>query len=110
MLEYPLQLIGIAFSLAMLYLTFHSFKRGEFSKNDAILWFLVWVWFSFALFFSSALEQLIQPLRLLSVFDLILVSAVGILLVMVHKMYKDLKKLQHKLDALVRKLALQDVE
>ncbi len=105
---YPLQVIGVLFSVLMIFFTYYTYKRKDFSRADAVTWFAIWLWFFIATAFSSFVDRLLAPLKLLSLFDLLLVSGVGILLVLVVALNKRLAKAENKIEVVVRKIAMDE--
>lgn len=107
-LIYPLQIAGIIFSVLMLYFTYYTYKRKNFALIDAAIWFVIWGWFLFALIFSDVVAKLLEPLKIVSLFDLMLLSAVAALLVLVIYLHKRVSEMEKKVNDVVRKVALKD--
>jgi hypothetical protein len=104
---FPLQVLGFAFALFMLFLTFYNYKRKRFSPIDVVLWSGVWLFFIGSVSFSSFLEQAIQPLRIERVFDFILAGGLGLVLAVLFVMYNKVRENENRVRELVRKLALE---
>ncbi|MDP2717891.1 MAG: DUF2304 domain-containing protein [Candidatus Micrarchaeota archaeon] len=104
---FPLQILGFAFALFMLFLTFYNYKRKRFSSADVALWTGVWLFFIGSVSLSGFLEQAIQPLRIERVFDFILAGGLGIVLCVSFVMYNKVKDSENRVRELVRKLALE---
>ncbi|OIO24077.1 hypothetical protein AUJ65_02200 [Candidatus Micrarchaeota archaeon CG1_02_51_15] len=105
-----MQALGAIAVLAMLYIVFYSYRRKEFSRSDLLVWVAILCWFLFAVIFHEFLNVFIAPLQVMSVFDLLLVTATGISLVMLLVLNKRLAKIESKVDLLVRKNALEQVK
>ncbi len=106
-LTYPLQIAGAVFSVLMLYFTHYTYKRGNFGLKDALLWGVVWAWFLFALVFTDVISKLLIPLHIVSIFDLLIASAVGIIMLVLMQLNKRVAQIEKKIEQVVRKTAFE---
>ncbi len=104
---FPLQAIGFVFALAMLFFTFYSFKRREFNNTDTAIWGTVWLAFLAALGFSDFFDSLLAPLKVASLFDLLMAFGVGVSLFAAFWMYRKVRKTEERVRQIVRKVALE---
>lgn len=102
------QIIGILFSLAMMYLTFVHSKRQAFGKSETTGWLLLWVALILALLFPNTFNIFTERLGIARAFDLFTVVGFIIVLSMSFHNYVVTSRLRKKLETTVREKALQD--
>ena len=105
-----IQILGIIFGLVMLYFTFYYHKRKDFSKIDVFLWFLIWSSFIFVILLPKTVEWLIEPLHIIRVLDLLIIVSILTLFAIVFFMYWINRSNEKKIDELVRKIALKELD
>jgi len=105
-----IQILGIIFGLVMLYFTFYYHKRKDFSKIDVFLWFLIWSSFIFVILLPKTVEWLIEPLHIIRVLDLLIIVSILTLFAIVFFMYWINRSNEKKIDELVRKIALNELD
>lgn len=103
------QIIGILFSLSMLYLTFVHRKRRAFGRSETLGWMVMWLCFIVALLFPNTFSIFTQRLGFARAFDLFSIVGFVIILSLSFHNYVSLARLKKKLEASVRKEALADV-
>ena len=104
-----IQLLGIIFGIGMLYFTFVKFKRKELSSFELGIWTCVWAMLLLAAIAPHLLDPVIAPLNFYRRLDFFVVMGFFLLLGLGFYNYSTLKKLEHKMEILVRKQALHDV-
>lgn len=105
-----IQIIEILFAVAMLYLVFLNYKKGDYSKKDFILWMLIFTSFLYAALFPKSFEHLLQPLHVGRALDLVTILGFMVIFGILFIVYNVSRKNQRKIEAIVRKLALEDLE
>ena len=58
----------------------------------------------------NLMYRLLAPLKLFSIFDLFLATAVGVLSIVIFIIYKISRSTEDKVDTIVRKIALQELK
>lgn len=105
-----IQLLGVIFGSAMLYFTFVKYKRKELSPIEYALWFSGWALLIFIAIVPSLLDFIIAPLRFYRRLDFFVVLGFFVLLGLEFYNYGTSKKLEKKMETLVRKKAVQEHE
>jgi hypothetical protein len=101
-----IQLIGIIFSLFMIYLTFLYFKRDDYGKMGFFFWMLIWLGFLTLVAFPKSVYNIMELLSIERTADFVVSGALLVFSVVIFKLYVSNKKLQYKIDSVVRKVAL----
>lgn len=101
-----IQLIGIVFSLFMIYLTFLYFKRDDYGKLGFFFWMMVWLGFLLLVTFPKSVYNIMELLSIERTADFVVSGALLLYSVVIFKLYVSNKKLQRKIDSVVRKVAL----
>lgn len=104
------QIIGIAFCLTMMYLTFVHSRRHAFGSSETWGWMLLWVAFIIALLFPNTFNVLTQRLGIARAFDLFVLGGFIIVLSLSFHNYVTLSRLKKKLEHSVRQETLNQVE
>lgn len=104
------QIIGIVFSLTMMYLTFVHSKRRAFNKSETAGWLLLWAIFIVALLFPNTFNIFTQRLGIARAFDLFAIVGFVIILSLSFHNYVTVSRLKKKLEDTVRKEALKQFE
>ena len=101
-----LQIVGLIFGLGMLYLTFLHFKRKEYLKGDFIVWSVVWLFFLFMVMFPSTLYGIMESLMIERTVDFFVIGGFMLFSIIIFQMYVSLKRMQNKVEEVVRKVAM----
>lgn len=104
------QILGILFALWLLYLSFLHYKRNEFNTTEFSFWVLLWVLFGFVTIFPNSLEFAVDTLSLARKMDLFTIIGFLFLTALTFYNYTTVKKSKNKLENVVRKLAIDNVE
>ena len=103
-----IQIVGILFALLMLYLTFLHLRRKEFTNKETIFWFGAWTIFLFLAIFPKGFDFLIKNLLSFNRrLDFFIVAGFMFIIGMIFHIYTTIRKLQNKMDKLVRRIALE---
>ena len=103
-----LQLVVVVFAVLMVYLTYISYRKKQFSQKDFWFWALVWVLAIFAVFFPESLTRLMQSMQLGRVMDLLFIASFLLLFALVFFLYKTVRENQKKVEKVVEKVALKE--
>ncbi|HLC96343.1 MAG TPA: DUF2304 domain-containing protein [Candidatus Nanoarchaeia archaeon] len=103
-----IQIVGVLFGLAMLYITFLHGKRKEFTSKEGIFWIVAWVGFIILVVFPNVLDFIASDLLNISrTLDFLIILGFIFLIGISFYNYVLIRKGQKKLEDLVRKLALK---
>lgn len=100
------QIVGVIFGLGMAYLTFLYHKREEYTFNEALFWFTIWLGFIFISLFPDVLYFVQKSLRIVRIFDVLVIGGFMFLMAVNFYLYSVTKKNQKSLEKIVRKVAL----
>lgn len=105
-----IQLIGVVIGLAAIHITYIYYKRANFTKKEVLFWAGIWLAFIFVALFPNSVRPVVGYLGLQRPMDLIMIVAFIILFALAFHNYVVSRRDQDKLEALIRKLALKDLE
>ena len=97
--------MGLVFALFMMYYSFVHYQRKEFDRNAYLLWQGVWALFAIMILYPSMLAPLQSTLQLQRMLDLLFILGLGFVLSSTYYNFILLKKMQKKLEKLVRNIA-----
>lgn len=103
-----LQIIALIFAFAMVYFALLHYKRGEIRKSEIISWVGIWVAAIVVIIFPELLRTFASTFLVTRVFDLMVVGGFILVISMVASSYLRTKKLEKKMEDLVRREALKD--
>ena len=104
-----IQIIGILFALLLSYLTFLHFRRKEFTAKETIFWLAAWLIFLLLAIFPMGLDFLIKNwLSFSRRLDFFIILGFMSLIGMIFHIYTSIRKMQNKLERVVRKMAVID--
>ncbi|HLD72117.1 MAG TPA: DUF2304 domain-containing protein [Candidatus Nanoarchaeia archaeon] len=102
-----IQLLGVIFGLGMTYFTFVRYKRKELSKSEFLVWQGCWAVLIFVALIPSILDPIIAPLNFYRRLDFFVVVGFFVLLSLCFYNYNSMKRIEKKIEVLVRKEALE---
>ena len=102
-----LQIIAILFAFSMVYFAVLHFKRGEISGTEIASWLIMWTVAVIVIIFPELLQSFASTFLVTRVFDLMVIGGFILVISMVASAYVRTKKLEKKLEDLVRKLSLK---
>jgi len=105
-----LQIIALLFSFSMIYFAVLNYKRGEINGAEISSWLVVWTFTIVAVVFPEILRTFSNTFLVTRVFDLMVIGGFVIVVSMVSSAYVRTKRLEKKLDELVRKSAMQNIK
>lgn len=103
-----IQIIGTAYAIAMIYISYKKFKKQEFQGHELLGWATFWISFAIITVFPEILNTLPSKLHTSRPLDLIVIIGFLFLLAVVFQMYCENKKMNARIEKLVQRLALQD--
>jgi hypothetical protein len=103
-----IQIVGICFALFMLYLTFLYFRRDDYGVFGFVTWFVIWSAFLVLVSFPSSIYGVMNVLKIERTADFFVAGALMFFSVVIFKLYDNIKRLNKKMERLVRKIALNE--
>jgi len=103
-----IQLLGILFSIAMIYLTFLKYKRKEINKLEFLMWAGGWILLMALAIVPSVLDPIIGKLNFYRRLDFFVVLGFFTLLGIGFYNYSLVKKMEKKVELFVRNQAIQE--
>jgi hypothetical protein len=104
-----IQVAGVLFGLFMVYITFLHRKRDEFKISESIFWFLAWVIFIFLVIYPHSLDFIVKSFKFNRTMDLYTVLGFMFVIGSTFYNYTNTKKTQKKVEAIVQKIAIENV-
>lgn len=103
-----IQIFGVLFGLFMLYLTFLHSKRKEFTIKESSFWIILWVAFILIVLLPNSLDFLIKEvLNISRRLDFFIIIGFMLLTGIIFYTYTIVRKNQKRLEAVVRKIAIE---
>jgi hypothetical protein len=102
-----LQIIALLFSFSMVYFAILHFKRKELSTIEISSWLVMWLVAITIVIFPNLLQDFARTFFVTRVFDLMVIGGFVFVITIVSIAYVRTKKLEKKLEDLVRRDALK---
>lgn len=102
-----LQIIALLFAFSMVYFAVLHYKRGEINGTEIVSWLTMWTLAIIVIVFPELLRTFASTFLVTRVFDLMTIGGFVLVISMVSVAYIRTKKLEKKLEELVRKQALK---
>src|SRR3989338_10337551 len=104
-----IQILGLLFSLVMLYFTFLHYKRKEYSVETFLFWIVLWIGFIFMVIFPTSLDFVIKDiLKFGRRLDFFIIGGFIFLIALVYYNYITVKSIRIKVEKVIRKIALEN--
>lgn len=104
-----IQILGMLFSLVMIYFTFLHYKRNEFRIEGFFLWLALWFGFMFMVIFPTSLDFFIRGvLKFGRRLDFFIILGFIFLIGLGYYNYYVVRKNNRKIERIVRALALKN--
>jgi hypothetical protein len=100
------QLVVIVFGVAMAFGTYRAYRRHDLVVPEAALWFAVWLGLIAVSAFPDALRNVVGPLKVARLLDLVMIVAILLLSSLVFLLNARLRRTERRTTELVRRLAL----
>jgi len=94
----------------MIYFTYLHFRRGEYKKLEFILWQILWLGFLIVVIFPTSMSFVLTTFSINSTFELVIIVAIVILFGLTFRNYVVVKRLDSKIEQIVRTQALNSKE
>ena len=105
-----IQIIGLFFSLFMVYYTFLHFKRKEFGLKEFTLWVLLWGGFIVLAIFPQLLDPIISKIDIGRKMDFFIISGFFFLEGITTYIYTIVRRTQNKIEEVVSRIAIEKAE
>lgn len=102
-----LQIIALIFSFSMVYFAILHYKRGELRKSEIIVWVIMWTAAVVVIIFPEILRTFANTFLVTRVFDLMVIGGFILVISMVSSAYLRTKRIEKKLENIVRGEALK---
>lgn len=102
-----IQIVAILFALWMTYFTYLHYKRGEFGRVEAVFWQILWFGLVVVVIFPHSVRFILTTFSISRTFDLIVIIGIVILFGVTFRNYVILKRMERKVEDLVRTEALK---
>ena len=106
----PIQILGILFGLAMLYVTYDYYRRKGLELKDITGWVVLWCTFILVILFPAALLFISKKLNLTRAIDLIMIVSFVVMIYLVFNLYNRIKKIERNMEKMVEAIAFGDGE
>ena len=103
-----IQLIGVAFAVAMLYFTHFYYRRKEFSKKDALFWVVIWAGFGVLIMAYQSVVSISGYFGVIRFLDLVTILSVMLLFALMFFVYDRMRIIQRKVERIVEAVALRE--
>ena len=105
-----IQLIGIMFTIFMVYLTFLNYKQNKFSNVEWIAWLFAWIIFLVITLFPRVLNPILETLNLYRAMDFYISIGFLFFIILMFNAHASLKSVQRKVETITRELAIERVK
>ncbi|HCW32583.1 MAG: hypothetical protein UT55_C0007G0016 [Candidatus Peregrinibacteria bacterium GW2011_GWE2_39_6] len=105
-----IQIIAITFGLVSLYFSYYQYRRRIFTIKEFLFWFILWTGFLFVSFFPQSVSPYIKNLGFSRLMDFVIVIAVVVIFCILLHNYLVVRRLEHRIEQLVRELALKNLK
>ena len=105
-----LQISALVFSFAMIYFALIHYKKGTLNGVEIFFWVIIWLFAIFAVIFPDLLKLFARTFYFARLFDMMVFGGFFLVIVLAAKSYIATKKLEKKLEDLVRKQTLKDAK
>lgn len=102
-----IQLVGLFFGAFMAYYSFLNFKRRDFTPKEFGVWIVLWCSFILVSLFPGILDPIVAKLSISRTMDLFIILGFMVLLFLFFYLYIVMRKLQGKMETIVREFAKQ---
>jgi hypothetical protein len=103
-----LQIIALIFAFSMIYIAVLHFKRKEISRTEITSWLVMWTAAIVVIIFPEILRSFASTFLVTRVFDLMVIGGFILVIIMVASAYLRTKKLEKRLEDLVRREAIKN--
>lgn len=105
-----LQIIGLIFALIMIYFAYLHFRRGEINGLEILFWLIAWLGAIVIAVFPENFRDFSRTIAITRAFDLAMIGAFVLIIPTVYISYVRTKRIEKKLEELVREEAKKEVK
>jgi len=103
------QLLGVAFGMLMVYLTFVHFKKREYTVKEFSVWMILWLAFILIALFPQIMQYFVhKTLGMSRTLDFLIIIGFIMITGIMFYTYSVVRKTQNKIEEIVRKFALKN--
>ena len=102
-----LQISAVIFSFVMIYFALIHFKKNTLNKSEFIIWGAIWLIVIFIVLFPDVIRAFAREFLFARLFDMLVAGGFILVIALAAKSYITTKKLEKKLEKLVRKNAIK---
>lgn len=106
----PIQILGILFGLAMLYITYDYYRRKGLDLKDIAGWVILWCVFILVILFPAALLFVSKKLNLTGAIEMIMIISFVVMVYLIFNLHNRIKKIERNMEKMVEVIALRDGE
>ena len=105
-----LQITALIFSFTMIYFAVIHYKKGTLNGMEILFWVLIWLFAILAVIFPDLLRVFAKTFFFTRLFDMMVFGGFFLVIILAAKSYIRTKKLEKKLESLIRKQAIDDAK
>jgi len=105
-----IQIIALVFALFMMYLIFVHYKKRDLTFAENVFWQIIWLGFILLTLFPHVLDPLLGAFKIIRVLDLAMLVAFMILTILGFSNYIGQKKINRKIEKIVKELAIKKID
>ena len=105
-----IQIISVAFSLVAMFFSYTNYRRKDFSGRELFFWVVLWVLFLLVSLFPQVVSPYVKNLGFARLMDFVVVIAFLISFLLLLHNYVVVKRMEKRIEHLVRSLALKDLD
>ncbi len=105
-----LQFLAVVFGLVMIYFAYVNFRRGEIGRIEMAIWAAAWVGAIIIVLFPDTLRNIAETFFISRLLDLLIMGGFVLVIVMVSLAYIRTKRIEKKLEELIRREALKKLK
>lgn len=105
-----LQVIALIFALIMIYFAYTNYRRGEINGVEILFWIMAWMGAILIVLFPEIFRTFARTIAINRAFDLAMIGGFILVIPLIYFAYIRTKRLEKKLEDIVRKEALKQIE
>mgnify|MGYP001068834681 CR=1 FL=1 len=105
-----LQISALIFSFVMIYFAVIHYKKGTLNGSEIFFWIVIWSFAIFAVVFTDLLRIFAATFYFTRLFDMMVFGGFFLVIILAARSYVVTKKLEKKLEDLVRKEAIRKLK
>jgi hypothetical protein len=101
-----IQIVGILFSIFMIYYTFLQYKKKDITIKEYLVWVCLWIIFIVLTIFPNIIRPIVKPIGFARIFDFFIVAGFMFIIGSIFYIYLLVRSNQKRLEDIVRKVAI----